>query len=422
MASSQALSWTSGQYGIPATPIDSGIRFGFGVAAASDGTIYYAEFNGRSITKVSADGTISSIVGGLDCGPSHLYVDKESNIFFTEYQCGKVMEYSRSGILSTLATGYSSPSGVVSTDSGDVYFVTEGGDLYLIHNGSIVQVLSGLSTPEGLARGNNGDLFLGIYGNPNAGQTSGAIMKYSVDTLTTLVSKGLSRVRDVASDSNGDVYFVEESNYEDQGNSGTLGKLDVTNSVVTLLTNIDYPEGLAVASDGSVYFTAERGNTTDAGTILFRYPPNATAQVATPIGGTANSPNAIVITGAPPVSVAINGSTITYSVTTSQESSSRGFVLLSRELVKWDVDTTANLPMPGSWSPLPRFYVTIDGGEVAETTYLMRVHQGQRWPSTISNGIEIPASGFSEQPFGFVLAFPFVLEPGTHTISIKFPT
>lgn len=419
-----AISWQSGKYGIPAAPMVSGIQFGFGVALGPNGGAYYASFNARSITRIGSSGTVKTVVSQLACGPSHLTLDGTGNIFFVEYQCGQIMEYSKQGVLSTLASGYLLPSGIAVASNGDVYFVTEGGggNLYRIHDGVVSTLLTGLPSPEGMAIDSNGNLFFGLYGNPNAGGPPGAIMEDTAGNVTTLVGSGLWRVRDIALGPAGSVCFVEESNYMDQGNSGTLGCFTPGKGINTLLYDIDYPEGLAVTTEGAVYFTAERGHTTNAGTILFLYNPQELISLgAVAIGGTSNSPDAIIIAQGNVVSPSINSGTLTYTIDPALSISSEAFIILSRSLIAWSVDTSANLPMPGSWWPLPQINVTIDSQPVVATTYMARMHQGQRWPATIQNGIEIPAAGFSEQPIGFVVAFKLPPTTSPHAIRITFP-
>ncbi len=422
---STAISWVSGKYGIPAAPMVSGIQYGFGVALGPNGGTYYASYNAKSITRVGSSGTVTTIVSSLPCGPSHLTLDGTGNIFFVGYECGLIMEYSKQGVLSTLASGYSLPSGIAVASNGDVYFVTEGGggNLYRIHDGAVSTLLTDLPSPEGTAIDSDGNVFFGLYGDPNTGGPPGEILEYTAaGNVTTLMSSGLWRVRDIALGPAGSVCFVEESNYQDQGNSGTLGCFTPGGAINNLLNDIDYPEGLAVTAEGAVYFTAERGHLTNAGTILFRYSPQELTSLGSiAIGGTSNSPDAIVIAQGNVVSPSISSGAVTYTIDPALSTSSEAFIILSRSLIAWSVDTNANLPMPGSWWPLPQINVTIDGQPVVETTYMARIHQGQRWPETTQNGISIPAAGFSEQPKGFIVAFQLPPTTGPHAIQITFP-
>jgi hypothetical protein len=331
------------------------------------------------------------------------------------------MEYSKQGHLLTQALAVH-PSGFPVASNGDLYFVTEAGTLCLIHDHVVSTLLTGVSTPEGLAIDGNGNVFFDLYGNPNSAGHAGDIMEYSAGQLTTVVNGGLWRVHDIALGPSGSVYFVEESNYDDQGNSGTLARFVPGAGVETLLYDIDYPEGLAVAADGTVYFTAERGNITDAGTILFRYNPqysDALAQVS--VTSVGNSGNAIIIGQGTATSPTLSAGSLKYTLDPAQSASAECFVVLSRSLVYWTVDTTVNLAMPGSWSPLPQINVTAGGQNVSSFIYRVRKHQGARWPATIENGIEIPAAGFSEQPLALVVAFGLPSANGPQEVNVVFP-
>ena len=397
--------WQWGQYGIPAIPVVTGIQFGYGVSVGPHGGVYYASFNGRSISRFSNSGPPTAMLAGLQCSPAQVAVASTGNVYFTE-QCGNIVEWVRqTASFRLLASGYSAASGIAVAPDGTVYF-TQGSHLYAIKGGTVLPVAGGLNIAEGLAVGSNGDLYVGAYGNPNTANAapasqrqslSGRIVRVNPTTgQVKVLASGLWRVRNIALGPHGSVYFVEESNYDDQGNSGTLGKVLPTGQVETLMYDIDYPEGIAVAPDGSIYFTAERGQQVNAGTMLFRYEPG---RAAASVADLSHGVTMVSLHG----NVSATATRGTVAITqTAGTSPASVFLIVPRDLIDWSVNTNIPLPMPGSWSPLPKFVARSGGAALGIDVWMLRRHQGRRWPTQMVSGREVMAPGFSETPLAFI--------------------
>jgi sugar lactone lactonase YvrE len=157
-------------------------RFDFPNDLAMDaaGNLYVSEFNNHTIRKVAPDGTVSTFAGhgvlGYDDGvgmaagfdqPAGLALDREGNVFVTEWGAHRVRKITPAGLVSSFAGSvfpglldaqgvqarFYQPDGIVADSSG-VLFVTDDGNhtIRRIASDGTVTTVAGTGT-EGYADG-----------------------------------------------------------------------------------------------------------------------------------------------------------------------------------------------------------------------------------------------------------------------------
>ncbi|WP_197038179.1 MULTISPECIES: GDSL-type esterase/lipase family protein [Actinomycetes] len=156
------LSWKPGQ--AEPTTLASGLRYTAGVAVDSKGTIYFSEFTGGTIKKITkGSSTPSTVLSGLN-RPNGIAMDSQNNLFFLE---------NGNGTLKKLAAGSTSPTqllsdikfgtGLAVSSTGTVYLAdASAGKVRILPPGAIAapDLVWGLANPDGLALNKSGDLFI----------------------------------------------------------------------------------------------------------------------------------------------------------------------------------------------------------------------------------------------------------------------
>ena len=151
-------------------------------------------------------------------------------------------------------SGLSSPYGVAVDGSGNLYIADPIDNALWEWNSATGQltklISSGLSDPEGVAVDSSGNVYIAdTYNN--------AIKEWhaSTGTVTTLISSGLSYPSGVAVDGSGNVYIA------DTNDSAVKEWHAATQTLTTIVsTGLSYPAGVAVDASGNVYIADTDSN------------------------------------------------------------------------------------------------------------------------------------------------------------------
>jgi len=410
------------------TDVPSGLRliapvnYSYGCAVSSDGSVYFSEFNTQQLKQVDSDGVVQVKRIGLS-GMFALTFDSSDNLFVGRdlgdtNNPGKITRITPAGVETDIVTGITRPRGITTDDDGNVYFATESPSQISRWNKNTETVdilVTGLQYPaEGIAIASDGTLYFSLYGSPSNG-IPGSIRKRKPNgTISTLVNSGIWRSRGLVIDSaNEFLYLCTEADQEDHGNSGLLAKIKISDGTLTNeLEGIDYPQFPSLGLDGNIYFTLTREN------WLAMYNPNVTTSISNwsenadvkiglsegewTSGGDSN--NLTIKVG--------NTLTLTGNISASEtDGTVHGWIRIPENLLSVDTSELyspcypSEHPTPGIFK-LPEITYTSDSGSCLISSIVVRGHVGQRWPMENPGTCnESPATGFSEEPIGYLIYF-----------------
>ncbi len=217
---------------------DTGILGAYGIALDSDGNLYIADTNNNAIKKFDGT-TLSTIIDDESLiYPLAITVDKENNIYFSDYaQLIKKFD----GTNTTLIASDLFSFGMITDNDGNLYISDFNNNVIKKFDGTNLTTIvsSGLATPRGLALDKSGNLYIA-----NSGDST--IKKFDGTTLTTVVDSGLSSPSSVAFDINGDLYIADTGD-------NTIKKFDGTTLTTVVDTGLDEPISIAIDNNNTLY-------------------------------------------------------------------------------------------------------------------------------------------------------------------------
>ncbi|MBI2489924.1 MAG: carboxypeptidase regulatory-like domain-containing protein [Planctomycetes bacterium] len=229
--------------------------------AVDNNYVYFAEnigINAANIKKVSKNGgTVITLASGQ---PSTWSVAVDGiSVYWTDGYGGTIRKVPiNGGTVSILATGSDSPSGIA-VDSTNVYWseFTNPGNIrkVALSGGSVITLASNSNTPGIATDGTN------VYWTESVYINNGKVNKVSVSggSVTSLATD-LSSPWDISVDDN-NAYWVEYSS------SGAVKQVSLNGGSVTILAS-GLSEPVAVAIDNTnVYWVERNGGTSGAGTV-----------------------------------------------------------------------------------------------------------------------------------------------------------
>src|SRR6266567_4664757 len=107
-----------------------------GITAGPDGNLWFTEFDGNKIGRISPDGSITEFRLPTDCGsvvycePSAITAGPDGNLWFTEFDGNKIGRISPGGTIKEfpLSNGNSTPEGITAGPDGNLWFTEVDGN------------------------------------------------------------------------------------------------------------------------------------------------------------------------------------------------------------------------------------------------------------------------------------------------------
>jgi len=271
-----------------------------GIAVDASGNLFLADSYSNKIRRVSADGIISTIAGGGDTYPGDggpamsasllspvaVALDREGNLFISEFGGNRIRKVSTSGVITTMAVLNDSPRGLVVDETGDV-LVAAGNQILKISPAGVITTVAGngnnafagdggpaikasLSGPSGVAADSSGKIYITDGG--------GRVRMVSTNgTITTIAGNGnygfygdggpatsasLFQPGGVAVDANQNLFIADTQN-------NRIRRVSVSGVITTIAGNgtagfsgdggpataasLNQPAGVAVDSSGNVF-------------------------------------------------------------------------------------------------------------------------------------------------------------------------
>jgi uncharacterized protein (TIGR03437 family) len=245
----------------------------FGIVAGPDGNLWFAEYEGNRIGRITTAGVITEFSTGLtaESGPTHIAVGADGNLWFTEYAANRIGRITTAGVITEFFTGLtaaSDPYGIVAGPDGNLWFTEYNGSRIgrITTAGVITEFSAGLAAGSylyGIAAGSDGNLWFTEFAGNRIGRitTGGVITEFS----TGLTAK--SGPYEIAAGSDGNLWFTEY-------NANQIGQITTAGVITEFSTGLTAASGLygiAAGPDGNLWFTERTadkiGRITTAGLI-----------------------------------------------------------------------------------------------------------------------------------------------------------
>jgi streptogramin lyase len=228
-----------------------------GITAGPDGNLWFTEFSGNKVGKITPDGSVTEYgpLPTANSSPRGITAGPDGNLWITEQLGNKVGKLTPAGALNeyALPTSNSSPRGITAGPDGNLWFTEAGASKVgrITPTGVLVEVtLPPNSQPDAITAGPDGNLwFVDFYYNLVGKLTpAGAVTAYVIPTSN-------SQPDAITAGPDGNLWFTES-------NGNKVGKITPAGNITeyAILTSNGQPEGIAAGPDGNLWFTESNGN------------------------------------------------------------------------------------------------------------------------------------------------------------------
>jgi len=210
-------------------------------------TVYSA--GPQNLYSVSPTGTVSTFASGFDY-PEGVVVDEKGILYVANYFGDSISKVSSTGIVSTFASGFDHPAGVAFDGGGNLYVANSGNNTVSVvaPSGVVSTFAGGFNSPAGLAFDASGNLYVANSGNNTVSVVtpSGAISTFA---------SGFYNPQGLAFDGNGNLYVANCGNTELSEDIGinTVSVVSPDGVVRMFANGLTNPTGLAFDGKGNLY-------------------------------------------------------------------------------------------------------------------------------------------------------------------------
>jgi virginiamycin B lyase len=234
---------------------NSNINYPDGIARGADGAMWFANTQTNSIGRITTDGnnTVSTYNDPRIATPYRVAAGPGGVTWFTGGGSNSVGWVTASGVANVFYHyGIANPQGIAAGPDGAMWFanfygssigrVTAAGDVTLFGDATVVAPLSITTGPDGA-------LWFTNPGNSSIGRIT------TDGTITNFSGPGVSSPIDIVTGSDGALWFTNYGN-------NTIGRI-TTDGTITSYSSplIASPDGIAAGPDGAIWFTNPGTNT-----------------------------------------------------------------------------------------------------------------------------------------------------------------
>lgn len=157
-----------------------------GIAVDKDRNLYVSNWSGGSVTKVDSSGNYSVFAGGMGA-PAGLAFDNDGVLYVSDYSKNVIYKITPGGKKSTFARGFHTPTGIAFNKAGELLVANRAsGEIVKVDaSGKTHPMARGLGTPVGVVEDLSGNLYVADY--------AGGIVKVTADGQTRVISKEFGR-------------------------------------------------------------------------------------------------------------------------------------------------------------------------------------------------------------------------------------
>ncbi|HEY8772990.1 MAG TPA: HYR domain-containing protein [Gaiellaceae bacterium] len=221
------------------TEYGAGITAGsgsFGIAAGPDGNLWFTEYAGSRIGRITTAGAVTEYSAGITAGssPYGIAAGPDDNLWFTEFIGDRIGKITTAGAVTEYSLGItagSRPHGIAKGGDGNLWFTEQVGNRIgrITTAGAVSEYSAGItagSSPYGIALGPDGNLWFTEGAGNRIGKitTAGAVTEYSAGITANSVLSGVA----LSPDGNLYLWFTEQV--------GRIGRIttDVTAPLLSL--------------------------------------------------------------------------------------------------------------------------------------------------------------------------------------------
>ena len=243
--------------------LDANLR---GIASGPNGNLWFAEYTGPRIGRITPLGAVTEFSAGISPGipgPFSIRLGPDGNLWFTETQGNRIGRITPLGVITEFSNGISPNAGLVGIGGitagpdGNVWF-TEGSidriGRIVPSTGVVTEFSAGITAgagPFGITAGPDGNLW---FTEAN-GHRIGRITPLGVVTeFSTGISGGATPYA-ITAGPDGNLWFTE---YAGQ-TIGRITPLGVVTEFSAGITAASHPSGIAAGPDGNLWFTEQTG-------------------------------------------------------------------------------------------------------------------------------------------------------------------
>lgn len=251
------------------------------ITTGRDGNLWFTEYDGGSIGKITPSGKLSTYGGSLG-SPDGIAAGADGNVWFVEQSNGKVGKITPKGVITEYDTGAEDPGSIAAGADGNMWFTDDNHDkIGKITPGGVVTEYGGaIKSPNSITRGPDGNMWFTEKGKIGKITPAGRITQYGRD---------LDSPDKITRGPDGRLWFVKWGDGR-IGAITTAGKL----TLYGLGHRLHWVRDIAAGPDGNLWFTQQTtfdlgrivtidskiGRITPAGTISLYAGPRAAAELA----------------------------------------------------------------------------------------------------------------------------------------------
>jgi sugar lactone lactonase YvrE len=222
------------------TTIATGLSGPYDVKIAPDGNFAVSNLNSHQIVRVTPGGAVSVWVEGILNAPGAAAYDGAGNLYVANTGSKNIVALRTDGTTQTVASGITSPNDLEVGSDGNLYLLKSGSSLSRILPGGTKTVLStGLITAHSLAAAPDGNGFL--VSEPNQNRIRRAT---AAGVVTTFMEADFPTPRSLRRDAVGNLYVV--------GAQGAITRIGTDGVVSRVVSGLSNPFDLAFTTQGDL--------------------------------------------------------------------------------------------------------------------------------------------------------------------------
>jgi streptogramin lyase len=231
-----------------------------GIAAGSDGNLWFPENASSKIGRMTTAGVVVDFpLPTTPSGPKEIAAGPDGNLWFTEFEASQIGRITTAGAVAefpvlTEDRENSQPAGIAAGPDGNLWFAElNGNKIGRITTAGVITefpIPTAGSQPYGIAAGPDGNLWFAEFNGNKIGRitTAGAVTEFVVPTVD-------SGPIHIVAGPDGNLWFTA-------GISNQIGRITTAGVIIEFSLPMvgSAPEGIAAGADGNLWFTEESGN------------------------------------------------------------------------------------------------------------------------------------------------------------------
>jgi streptogramin lyase len=234
----------------------------YGIVVGRDGNLWFTEYNGSRIGRITTAGAITEFSTGVTSGsgPSGIAAGSDGNLWFAETNADQIGRITTTGAVNEFSVGItanSAPTGIVGGPDGNLWFTENTGDqIGRITTVGVVNEfsagLSGSSKPLGITVGPDGAMWFTEY-------SGGRIGTITIAGVITQFSTGITSGAEpsfIAAGPDGNLWFTEHA-------GDRIAEATTAGSITELPDGLvagSKAAGITAGADGNLWFAECVGN------------------------------------------------------------------------------------------------------------------------------------------------------------------